>query len=182
MVSFLERLKDRRPLHRRQFSWRVFVNASPACLSLIFLFWGFFAHFFVFIPLLIGEVEAQRRLALDSDSFEIDANPTTVTASPKANTPLGSTIYGHAPGFWIFLTIVVFSTDWTFAIAHFFRTFLTDNCPASYIRPHDSSEEEGKEQHNYPSCQKCHGVKPERCHHCSLCGRCCLKMDHHCLF
>ncbi|XP_064481741.1 palmitoyltransferase ZDHHC20-B-like isoform X2 [Ornithodoros turicata] len=29
-------------------------------------------------------------------------------------------------------------------------------------------------------CEKCHLVKPDRAHHCSVCGRCILKMDHHC--
>ena len=29
-------------------------------------------------------------------------------------------------------------------------------------------------------CQKCGTYKPERCHHCSDCNRCTLKMDHHC--
>ncbi|KAJ7464670.1 DHHC palmitoyltransferase-domain-containing protein [Mycena galericulata] len=29
-------------------------------------------------------------------------------------------------------------------------------------------------------CRKCWGPKPERTHHCSVCGRCVLKMDHHC--
>ncbi|KIM54450.1 hypothetical protein SCLCIDRAFT_1221931 [Scleroderma citrinum Foug A] len=29
-------------------------------------------------------------------------------------------------------------------------------------------------------CRKCWAPKPERTHHCSLCGRCVLKMDHHC--
>ena len=29
-------------------------------------------------------------------------------------------------------------------------------------------------------CYKCKGVKPPRSHHCSTCGRCVLKMDHHC--
>ncbi|OSX56506.1 hypothetical protein POSPLADRAFT_1050707 [Postia placenta MAD-698-R-SB12] len=29
-------------------------------------------------------------------------------------------------------------------------------------------------------CRKCVAPKPERSHHCSSCGRCVLKMDHHC--
>ena len=29
-------------------------------------------------------------------------------------------------------------------------------------------------------CKKCEARKPDRAHHCSTCGRCVLKMDHHC--
>ncbi|KAJ6426724.1 hypothetical protein OIU84_022337 [Salix udensis] len=31
-------------------------------------------------------------------------------------------------------------------------------------------------------CRKCNRFKPSRCHHCSVCGRCILKMDHHCVW
>ncbi|KAH0855825.1 hypothetical protein HID58_084086 [Brassica napus] len=31
-------------------------------------------------------------------------------------------------------------------------------------------------------CPKCRIVKPPRCHHCSVCQRCVLKMDHHCVW
>uniref|UniRef100_A0A8C1A727 Palmitoyltransferase n=1 Tax=Cyprinus carpio carpio TaxID=630221 RepID=A0A8C1A727_CYPCA len=29
-------------------------------------------------------------------------------------------------------------------------------------------------------CDRCQLIKPDRCHHCSTCDRCVLKMDHHC--
>ncbi|XP_066587516.1 palmitoyltransferase ZDHHC2 isoform X2 [Prorops nasuta] len=29
-------------------------------------------------------------------------------------------------------------------------------------------------------CDKCQLIKPDRAHHCSVCGTCILKMDHHC--
>eukprot|EP00927_Polykrikos_kofoidii_P001768 TRINITY_DN10689_c0_g2_i1.p1 TRINITY_DN10689_c0_g2~~TRINITY_DN10689_c0_g2_i1.p1 ORF type:complete len:470 (-),score=27.75 TRINITY_DN10689_c0_g2_i1:122-1531(-) len=31
-------------------------------------------------------------------------------------------------------------------------------------------------------CGRCRGPKPSRCHHCRVCRRCVLRMDHHCPF
>ncbi|GJN07503.1 hypothetical protein PR202_ga25339 [Eleusine coracana subsp. coracana] len=31
-------------------------------------------------------------------------------------------------------------------------------------------------------CSRCKNGKPPRCHHCSVCDRCVLKMDHHCIW
>ncbi|GJP42387.1 hypothetical protein CLOM_g1954 [Closterium sp. NIES-68] len=31
-------------------------------------------------------------------------------------------------------------------------------------------------------CQKCGAFKPARCHHCRICKRCVLRMDHHCVW
>ncbi|XP_041001825.1 probable protein S-acyltransferase 14 [Juglans microcarpa x Juglans regia] len=36
--------------------------------------------------------------------------------------------------------------------------------------------------HRIRFCRKCNQLKPSRCHHCSVCGRCVLKMDHHCVW
>jgi hypothetical protein len=32
----------------------------------------------------------------------------------------------------------------------------------------------------YRRCDGCEVFKPDRCHHCSICGQCILRMDHHC--
>lgn len=32
----------------------------------------------------------------------------------------------------------------------------------------------------YRQCKKCNVVKPPRTHHCSVCEKCTLRMDHHC--
>lgn len=31
-------------------------------------------------------------------------------------------------------------------------------------------------------CRRCKSFKPQRAHHCSVCGRCIIKMDHHCTY
>eukprot|EP01060_Flectonema_neradi_P012850 TRINITY_DN19631_c0_g1_i1.p1 TRINITY_DN19631_c0_g1~~TRINITY_DN19631_c0_g1_i1.p1 ORF type:complete len:311 (+),score=27.32 TRINITY_DN19631_c0_g1_i1:70-933(+) len=31
-------------------------------------------------------------------------------------------------------------------------------------------------------CGVCKAYKPDRCHHCDMCGQCVLRMDHHCIF
>ncbi|OCT92014.1 hypothetical protein XELAEV_18015071mg [Xenopus laevis] len=31
-------------------------------------------------------------------------------------------------------------------------------------------------------CRKCQFIKPDRCHHCTACDICILKVDHHCIF
>eukprot|EP00606_Chrysophyceae_sp_TOSAG23-5_P000389 GSChrysophyteH2.ASY1.ANO1.221.1 assembled CDS len=42
-------------------------------------------------------------------------------------------------------------------------------------------ESGGKQREKYRKfCKRCKGFKPSRAHHCSICGRCVVKMDHHC--
>ncbi|XP_062187818.1 probable protein S-acyltransferase 12 isoform X3 [Phragmites australis] len=40
-----------------------------------------------------------------------------------------------------------------------------------------------EDQGSHPRyCSRCQNGKPPRCHHCSVCDRCVLKMDHHCVW
>eukprot|EP00808_Paulinella_micropora_P028464 g25301.t1 len=43
-----------------------------------------------------------------------------------------------------------------------------------------AEDPETPEGQAYRFCRKCNVVKPMRAHHCSVCKRCVLKMDHHC--
>uniref|UniRef100_K3WKJ1 Palmitoyltransferase n=1 Tax=Globisporangium ultimum (strain ATCC 200006 / CBS 805.95 / DAOM BR144) TaxID=431595 RepID=K3WKJ1_GLOUD len=36
------------------------------------------------------------------------------------------------------------------------------------------------EEQKYRTCRRCRQFKPGRAHHCSICDRCVIKMDHHC--
>ncbi|NP_001353964.1 Probable protein S-acyltransferase 12 [Zea mays] len=46
--------------------------------------------------------------------------------------------------------------------------------------PSFSSSDEQESAPRY--CSRCQNGKPPRCHHCSVCNRCVLKMDHHCIW
>jgi hypothetical protein len=46
--------------------------------------------------------------------------------------------------------------------------------------PQDMSTVTAKQSGKPRYCKKCRCVKPDRSHHCSTCGKCVLKMDHHC--
>eukprot|EP00752_Nemacystus_decipiens_P011013 g9786.t1 len=43
-----------------------------------------------------------------------------------------------------------------------------------------AGDEEQRQQRVVKWCYKCDAFKPPRAHHCSLCQRCIVKMDHHC--
>ncbi|KAJ6807484.1 putative protein S-acyltransferase 14 [Iris pallida] len=54
------------------------------------------------------------------------------------------------------------------------------NNPILSIQQSSSLADSGNLRIRY--CRKCNQLKPPRCHHCSVCGRCVLKMDHHCVW
>lgn len=40
--------------------------------------------------------------------------------------------------------------------------------------------EDGPRMPDRRYCSKCSSLRPQRAHHCSICGVCVMKMDHHC--
>lgn len=68
--------------------------------------------------------------------------------------------------------------------SHFKAMTTNPGAVPSDARPvdHDESTEKGANSNNkkYRMCLKCDAFKPGRTHHCSVCGRCVVKMDHHC--
>lgn len=68
------------------------------------------------------------------------------------------------------------------AIVSHFRAMTTDPGVCAKVELTQESVRDAKtrpDQIIY-KCQKCRSIKPERAHHCSVCGRCVMKMDHHC--
>ncbi|XP_020096593.1 probable protein S-acyltransferase 12 [Ananas comosus] len=53
--------------------------------------------------------------------------------------------------------------------------------PESRDLPSSTSEDLERRQ-TMRFCTRCQNGKPPRCHHCSVCDRCVLKMDHHCVW
>uniref|UniRef100_A0A453B850 S-acyltransferase n=1 Tax=Aegilops tauschii subsp. strangulata TaxID=200361 RepID=A0A453B850_AEGTS len=56
---------------------------------------------------------------------------------------------------------------------------ISNNVATDCVNPPSTSEEQG---HAPRYCSRCQNGKPPRCHHCSICDRCVLKMDHHCVW
>ena len=91
---------------------------------------------------------------------------------------LGSSVIG-------LLLSLVFTSSCFLAIYCHFKTMCTDpgSVPPNSIPLSDDEEENDYEigNRNIPFkkfCRKCRAFKPARAHHCSLCGRCIVKMDH----
>ncbi|GAA0140083.1 protein modifying enzyme [Lithospermum erythrorhizon] len=70
----------------------------------------------------------------------------------------------------------------------FLVCILTDpgGIPSAYlpdVEENDSSDQEAtKTGRNQRLCDKCSAFKPPRTHHCRVCRKCVLRMDHHCVW
>lgn len=110
-------------------------------------------------------------------------------------------------GFVYYVTVFVFVEDWvgiqsssgslnaliftflaSLCVFSFFVCVLTDpgHVPASYLPDVEetgiSDEETKKNSVQSKLCDKCSTYRPPRAHHCRVCRRCVLRMDHHCMW
>eukprot|EP00927_Polykrikos_kofoidii_P013356 TRINITY_DN15816_c0_g1_i1.p1 TRINITY_DN15816_c0_g1~~TRINITY_DN15816_c0_g1_i1.p1 ORF type:complete len:344 (-),score=49.67 TRINITY_DN15816_c0_g1_i1:27-1058(-) len=72
------------------------------------------------------------------------------------------------------------------AIYNYYKCVRTDpGLPPEFDVAMREAERQGEElgetrKRKDKQCYRCSRLKPARCHHCSVCQRCVLKMDHHC--
>eukprot|EP00474_Spongospora_subterranea_P010650 CRZ11108.1 hypothetical protein [Spongospora subterranea] len=84
-----------------------------------------------------------------------------------------SKFYDQRP-FTTVAAVVLFTIVSILVLASYIRCVMTSNSPKYNPAPGHFEAAE------CPRCAKCLSLKPDRAHHCSMCGVCCLKMDHHC--
>ncbi|KAK9282637.1 hypothetical protein L1049_010856 [Liquidambar formosana] len=110
-------------------------------------------------------------------------------------------------GFVFYITVYVFTEDWLglqssagslnalifsflalLCLYSLFVCVVTDpgHVPSNYVPDFEdtdvSDQEPKKTGVHLRNCDKCHTYKPPRAHHCRVCRRCVLRMDHHCLW
>ncbi|KAI0029265.1 DHHC palmitoyltransferase-domain-containing protein, partial [Vararia minispora EC-137] len=97
----------------------------------------------------------------------------------------------HAPYYFIVHLAVLYALTFA-ALCYLIVLAVRDPGPIPQPTPKDADAEvsladallDSPEEDDYllPGrwCRICWAPKPERAHHCSACGRCVLKMDHHC--
>eukprot|EP00298_Acanthocystis_sp_HF-20_P000595 c10823_g1_i1.p1 GENE.c10823_g1_i1~~c10823_g1_i1.p1 ORF type:complete len:288 (+),score=76.15 c10823_g1_i1:47-910(+) len=84
--------------------------------------------------------------------------------------------------------LIIFGILYCLMIISFIQTCLIDPgvVPDWFQEPDFTSDRfriivvEKKSDGSKRFCTKCKFLKPDRTHHCRICGRCVLKMDHHC--
>ncbi|XP_022971502.1 probable protein S-acyltransferase 16 [Cucurbita maxima] len=86
------------------------------------------------------------------------------------------------------MNAVVFTAVALMCIANYVLAIFTDpgRVPSTYMPDIEDSEnpihEIKRKGGDLRYCQKCSQYKPPRAHHCRVCKRCILRMDHHCIW
>lgn len=89
------------------------------------------------------------------------------------------------------MVCLMFCSVAALAVISHFNAMTTDPgaVPPDAIPPESNEEDENSEtnsllerrpNHHKRLCRRCNSYKPPRAHHCSICKRCIIKMDHHC--
>jgi hypothetical protein len=89
-------------------------------------------------------------------------------------------------GWWIEVGSVValfFAVETLYLMTIFFTPgFVRREAAAAQQQASVGAGPDGERVAEKGLCKKCNIVKPPRAHHCSICRRCVLRMDHHCPF
>lgn len=83
---------------------------------------------------------------------------------------------------WFSLNALVFTFCCCMCVLSFVACVVTDpgHVPSSFLP--EIEQPSNTNVVNYGYCDKCSTYKPPRAHHCRVCKRCVLRMDHHCLW
>lgn len=172
-------------LPTRRATWRCVGTVLESLMTPLLLLWSCCAQYGVVLPTTLRGM-----------------SPRPGSGSGAAAVPPSEDIllWARRPVLCAVLGGVLYGVCFVLALAHYLRVVTVDNCPDAHPRNDEEAagadatdgtaaacEEDGAEDRGltapeapFPRCSKCAGVKPARCHHCSQCRRCCLKMDHHC--
>lgn len=91
---------------------------------------------------------------------------------------------------WLLPRLVAFNTIWALALWSYLRAFISDPgvVPARWQDFVRGAGDKLPVVNALPEwqpgkatlCKKCNASRPERTHHCTICGKCIMRMDHHC--